>query len=130
LESPASTQALAERAAQTSGTSPTISLTTSTRRENFGLRFEGYVSFTSSDVYTFMLTSDDGSKLWIDDKLIIDNDGLHGFDANEGRAALRKGLHKVRIDFIQASGGSGLSLQYKRGEEKLTDIPASRVSWK
>jgi alpha-L-fucosidase len=130
LSGPANTQALTGSVTHTAGTSPAIGVTNSIRKENFGLRYEGYVSIASADVYTFVLTSDDGSRLWIDDQLVIDNDGLHGFDAKEGRAALRKGLHKVRVDFVQASGGSGLSLQYRRGAEKLTDIPASRVSWK
>ncbi|MGH2647010.1 MAG: PA14 domain-containing protein, partial [Ginsengibacter sp.] len=48
------------------------------RFEWFGIEYTGFFKPNEAGDYVFRLLSDDGSKLFIDDKLIIDNDGLHG----------------------------------------------------
>ena len=49
------------------------------RTEYFALRFTGYISVPSDGTYTFYLGSDDGSHLYINDNLIVDNDGAHEY---------------------------------------------------
>src|SRR5690606_1787054 len=44
----------------------------------FGFVFEGYIWITNPGEYTFYTNSDDGSKLWINDQQVVDNDGRHG----------------------------------------------------
>lgn len=51
--------------------------------------------------YTFRLISDDGSKLFIDGQLVIDNDGVHGSLLKEGTMTLSKGEHKLRLNYFQ-----------------------------
>ncbi|MFM7840074.1 MAG: alpha-L-fucosidase, partial [Chitinophagaceae bacterium] len=77
-----------------------------TRPENAGLRFEGFLKIEEEGLYTFSLVSDDGSRLWLDNEECINHDGLHGNDEKKGLVALKKGLHKIRLDYIQATGGS------------------------
>jgi alpha-L-fucosidase len=96
------------------------------RQENTGLRFEGYVRIPEDALYNFYLSSDDGSRLWIDGKEIIDHDGMHGNDEKEGAAALRKGYHRIRVDFIQATGGIDLVLKYSSASVPKQEIPAER----
>jgi hypothetical protein len=96
------------------------------RQENTGLRFEGYLRIPEDALYHFYLSSDDGSRLWIDGKEIIDHDGMHGNDEKEGAAALRKGYHRIRVDFIQATGGIDLVLKYSSASIPRQEIPAER----
>lgn len=49
----------------------------------------------------FFLVSDDGSKLYIDDRCIIDNDGIHASRMKGGRVRLSQGLHRIRVSYFQ-----------------------------
>jgi alpha-L-fucosidase len=97
-----------------------ISLKDTLRRENTGMRFEGFIKVDHDGLFTFTLNSDDGSKLLVDGELLIDNDGLHGDQESSGKAALRKGLHRFRLDYFQATGSAALDLKIdsEKGEKK------------
>ena len=58
--------------------------------ENFAVRFRGVLAVDTPGRYTFWLLSDDGSKLYINDTLVIDNDGIHGIMRHKGRKDLSK----------------------------------------
>jgi hypothetical protein len=63
--------------------------------------------------YIFGLDSDDGSKLFINDREIINNDGLHGSGNFKSYVApLQKGFYPVRIEYFQGDGGSQLQFIY------------------
>src|SRR5690242_14651052 len=47
------------------------------RFEWFGIEYKATFTVKKEGEYTFTLLSDDGSKLFIDDSLVVDNDGLH-----------------------------------------------------
>ena len=58
--------------------------------ENFAIRFRGELAIDTSGIYTFWLLSDDGSKLYINNDLVINNDGVHGITNSKGRKDLSK----------------------------------------
>ncbi len=92
------------------------------REDHFGLKFYGSISLPTSGDYTFYLLSDDGSKLYIDGKLIIDNDGCHGDLEKSGNTQLAEGKHEIRIDYFDNINGESLQLFYGlRGSKK--EIP-------
>src|SRR5687768_7376926 len=68
----------------------------------------GNVNITTAGAYAFRLTSDDGSRLLIDDALVINHDGLHGVSAKEGSVTLTTGYHGLRVDFFEQTGGQQL----------------------
>jgi hypothetical protein len=79
--------------------------------------------------YTFRLRSDDGSELYIDDKLVIDNDGLHGAEDKDGTVQLTAGMHALRVNFFEAGGGQELRLSWKRpGDSAFSIVPSSALS--
>ena len=78
----------------------------------------------SEDIYTFYLMSNDGSKLFIDDKLVINFDGMHGFSTKTGKIKLTKGIHKIRIEYFQAGGGLGLEVSFESGKMERQKIPS------
>jgi hypothetical protein len=55
-------------------------------------------------VYTFHTTSDDGSRLWIGEVLVVDNDGLHAAQTRSGRIALQAGRHPFIVGYQQGGG--------------------------
>ena len=100
--------------------------------DNFITELTGFLSVEQSARYAFRLISDDGAKLWIDDALVIDHDGLHGPDPKDGSVHLDAGRHKLRILHFEAGGGERLTLRWKppgtsAGAEYAT-IPAAALS--
>jgi hypothetical protein len=83
----------------------------SSRPDYTGLHFTGFISVPSTALYAFYLTSDDGSRLVMDNQTLIDNDGVHGMEEIKAFVALEKGLHKMEIAFFQGTGDRGLRLE-------------------
>ncbi len=79
--------------------------------ENTGLRFKGFITVPKGDVYSFALSSDDGSRLIIDGTVVVDNDGLHAETTRTGAVNLAAGAHTVMLLYFQAAGGSALLLE-------------------
>lgn len=77
-----------------------------TNQNLYGLRCTGYVVVIESAYHLFKLTSDDGSRLYIDGALLIDNNFNHGSVTLLGSKLLERGLHSIRLDYAQTGGGS------------------------
>ncbi|MBW8242678.1 chitobiase/beta-hexosaminidase C-terminal domain-containing protein [Muricauda oceani] len=93
------------------GITGTVDLSKATRDSNYGLTFDGYVRLEKDGIYTFHVTSDDGSKLWIADKMVIDHDGHHAMETKTIDLPLQKGYHKFSLQYFQAGGGLGLDVK-------------------
>jgi alpha-L-fucosidase len=78
--------------------------------ENFGVAFRGMLRVPYEGLWLFRLGSDDGSVLEIDQKLVVDNDGLHSYKEVEGHAPLTRGLHLIEVFAFNRSGQSDLKL--------------------
>ncbi len=91
----------------------------------YGFQFTGLINIPANGVYVFYTESDDGSQLFIDDSLIVDNDGLHGMEEASGEIALAKGFHKIEVAFFEKGGSDDLKVYFEGpGFERLT-IPGS-----
>jgi hypothetical protein len=71
------------------------------RFEWFAIRYTGSFQVDSAGDYGFRLVSDDGSRLLIDGKKIIDNDGQHPPQSQSGSVYLQSGLHQIEVDYFQ-----------------------------
>lgn len=71
------------------------------RFEWFGIRYEGSFEVVAQGSYEFRIVSDDGSRVYIDDKLIIDNDGQHPPRSRSAAIDLTRGQHAIRVDYYQ-----------------------------
>jgi hypothetical protein len=69
--------------------------------EWFAIKFTGSFNAKTSGDYGFRLVSDDGSKLLIDGKKIIDNDGKHSEKSVSGNVTLTRGQHSIEVDYFQ-----------------------------
>lgn len=87
-----------------------IKLPDGPREEHLLYAFHGDLRVRKTDVYTFALTSDDGSRLWIDGTLVVDNDGLHSSLERSGSDGLAEGWHTIRVEWFNLTGGAELAL--------------------
>jgi len=71
------------------------------RVEWFAIDYLGKFWVEKAGAYRFALTSDDGSLLYIDDMLLIINDGLHPPQARECLVKLEHGVHTLRVPYFQ-----------------------------
>jgi outer membrane protein OmpA-like peptidoglycan-associated protein len=71
------------------------------RFEWFALDYRGSFAVPAPGTYRFRLSSDDGSRLLIDGRQVIDNDGIHGGNAVEGEAQLDEGVHAIEVQYFQ-----------------------------
>ena len=81
-----------------------------TREDYFAIRFEGYLKIKSDGLYRLILVSDDGSRLFLHDKLTIDHDGNHPPKPASRVVRLKSGLHPLTIEFFQGNGDKRLEL--------------------
>jgi hypothetical protein len=71
------------------------------RLEWFAIDYTGRFWIERPGFYLFVLTSDDGSRLYIDDRLVVDNDGTHPAQIAFGRVDLLGGVHRMRVSYFQ-----------------------------
>ena len=71
------------------------------RFEWFAIDYTGRFWIERPGVYQFQLTSDDGSKLYIDDEVVVDNDGQHPAETKTSVANLSGGIHRLRVSYFQ-----------------------------
>lgn len=74
------------------------------RNDNFAIRFNGHVAIPNDGLYRVVVISDDGSRLFINDQLFIDNDGNHPAKPIGRIVRLQKGLLPIRVEYFQGDG--------------------------
>ncbi len=94
-------------------------------KDKMAARCTGTMKVSSAATYTFYLTASDGAKLYIDNVLRVDNDGLHGIQERSAGVSLTSGAHDMRIDYYEETGTAGLRLEIAGGGMSRIDIPAS-----
>ena len=93
-----------------SGVVNEISISQKQREEKFAFAFEGYIKIDADGIYNFFTESDDGSKLFLDNTEVVNNDGDHGNLEQSSKAALKKGYHKIRVLYYDSGGGNALKV--------------------
>ncbi|HEX5241693.1 MAG TPA: PA14 domain-containing protein, partial [Tepidisphaeraceae bacterium] len=80
---------------------------------NFAARFTGAIDISTAGQYTFATTSDDASRLYIDNRLVVMDDGFkNALTLTSAPITLSAGLHEFRLDYAQAGGNSSLAMNY------------------
>jgi alpha-L-fucosidase len=105
------------------GILPNFSFTPRTQDEYFGFQYSGFIQIPKDGVYAFYTDSDDGSRLYIGNELVVDNDGLHGMQEKEGVIALAAGMHPIRVTFFEKTGGDDLKVYFKGPGIEKQPIP-------
>jgi hypothetical protein len=95
------------------------------REDQFAIQFISNLKILKSGVYNFHIVSDDGSRLIIDGKVIIDNDGSHSKVKKSNNIYLKKGFHKIEIQYFDDTEGEYLKLTFDSNEIPEQEIPTS-----
>ncbi|RLD11810.1 MAG: hypothetical protein DRI44_02720 [Chlamydiae bacterium] len=100
-----------------------IDLSEILREDNILVQFEGYIDIPTAGTYTFYLNSDDGSKMWIDNSLLVNNDGAHGVTEIYGSTTLTKGMHKIEVGYFNNTGGKAFEAKWSGPGISKQEIP-------
>ena len=96
-----------------------------TTHDAFALMFTGHLLIDKPGKYNFFISSDDGSRFYIDGDLLIDNDGLHGMVEKKGSVKLTAGLHPIIATYFDNGGGDGLNMSWNGPGIKKQEIPTN-----
>ncbi len=107
-----------------SGISPDFSISGRDRDQNFAYDFDGYLKIPSDGIYTIYLNTNDGGKLYLDNKLLIDNDGMHPAAEIFRETALNSGYHPISVKYFQEGGSNTLDVSWAGKDFAKTPIPA------
>ena len=90
---------------------------------NMGFIFNGFIKIPKDGKYTFYLSSNDGSRLYLDDNLAINNDGAHGTKEESVQLSLKVGFHKLSVSYFQLGGKSNLKMSWSGNGFRKTEMP-------
>jgi hypothetical protein len=100
-------------------------ITQANRSDVFAFNFSGYIDVPSDGQYTFYTSSDDGSLLYIDGILVVNNDQQHGIQNRSGTIGLKAGKHAISVGFFQQYGDKVLIVSYEGPGISKQVIPSS-----
>lgn len=116
---------LAQAKVVDSGVLSEPSLEKAQQEDRYGFTYTGVIQVPEDGVYTFSVKSDDGSMLYVDNEMVVDNDGSHSAVAAIGKIPLKKGFHAYRLLYLEDYEGQELTWAWKLpSKDKLEPIPA------
>lgn len=103
----------------------TFTLKHRSQDDYFNFSFEGFLFLENGGNYQFRTSSNDGSNLRLDNRLLVDNDGVHEYKTvTSGTVALKEGAHRIRVEFFDYIETDSLRVEYKGPDtgNQWTDI--------
>jgi fibronectin type 3 domain-containing protein/predicted esterase len=89
-------------------------ITPRTRNDGYAFVFDGYINIPATGSYTFWTESSEGSQLYVNNVLVVDNDGLHGCTEKQGSAVtLSAGVYPVKALNFENTGGECLTVKWQ-----------------
>ena len=93
------------------------------RKDAFGTKQTASIRIPKSGKYRFFTASDDGSRLYIDKKQVVENDGNHGIVERSGSVQLSEGLHEIVVTYYDNGGADGLSVYWQGPGIRKQKVP-------
>jgi VCBS repeat-containing protein len=81
--------------------------------DNFSARWTRTLEFDAA-IYRFSVSSDDGVRLWIDDRLVIDEWSDSGSNRESVDIAMVSGKHLIEVEYYERNGDADISLSWKK----------------
>jgi len=92
----------------------------------FTIEWDGLLKIQHRCNYTFILGSDDGSALFLNGQLIIDNGGTHGLQEKTRTVLLKPGFYRFHLTYFDQGGGAVVYLKWKYRDVDATAIPLTQ----
>lgn len=125
----ASLERLEKLTAKAEGKAPKFTIKVPQRKsdDGFAFRFSGALKVPRDGKYTFFTTSDDGSRLYIDGKQVVDNDGTHGAEQESGNVELKAGERQIVVTYFEGGGGEELKVEWEGPGINRQEIPTDAL---
>jgi hypothetical protein len=91
--------------------------------EPFSIIWKGKIKVPQSGDYIFGTIADDGSYVYIDRRLIVDNGGLHGAEGKQGIIKLDQGFHDLEIRYWQSGGSREMQFWWQPPDKIKENVP-------
>ncbi len=105
-----------------------VGLRAAPSKDKFGLTFKGYIRIPRDGRWTFYTRSDDGSKLWIGNQLVVDNNYMHSATIEQsGIILLKKGWHPLKIHYFELVGKESLSMLIAGPQTQKQEVPGTAL---
>lgn len=89
-------------------------------KDNFSVRWTGYLKVDKTDYYTLDIASDDGVRLYIDDKLVINDWSDHALITNSYTMELKaEQFYKIKLEYYENAGGAIVKLGLRKPNNEL-----------
>lgn len=96
--------------------------------DNFAARWTGFVQPQFTGPHTFLTISDETVKVWVDGKVVIDNNTPHQPALDKGTIQLQAGRkYAIRVDYTERTGEAYLKLLWSSPNRKQRVIPTSQL---
>lgn len=82
-------------------------------KDHYAILMFSSINIKEAGAYIFYIGSNDGSQLIVDNELLIDNDGEHGYQVRSGKVNLEKGQHTMELRYFQSGGGQELKVLWQ-----------------
>ena len=111
------------------GIATALDLTPPHRKEDYALRFSGYLLADKAGLYSFQVASDDGSTVSIGNDVVVDARSARGGGPKNGAIGLAAGWQRFAVAYHQRGGGQFLRIQWRTpGATAPVAIPATALS--
>jgi len=94
----------------------------------FSIIWEGLIEITRPGNYLFATESDDGSWIFIDDILVVNNGGAHGIQYKSNTITLEEGFHRIKIKYFDSAWGAVMKVLWSPPGQGEGPIPP-RYLW-
>ncbi len=96
----------------------------------YGERWVGEIDIPLAGDYEFVLDSDDAARLWLGDRLVVDDWALHSRRVKKARATLPAGRRPIAIDFLEYGGSYWFEFRWRTPGGAEERVPAAVLGWR
>lgn len=111
-----------------SGHSESLDLSAGRRGDNFALHFTGFLDAPKTGVYTFWLRADDGARVKVGDRSVVDCNCGRCTCFCTGAVHLKQGMHPIDVTYVERDGPEALELWYQGPGIPRQPVPASALA--
>jgi hypothetical protein len=117
------------------GITDNIDLKFALKKDSFAVQLEGYLLIIKEDLYDLWVASDDGSKVYFNNELLLNNDGLHSADQPVVKLVpLKSGYYPIRIEHFEKTGNEAISFGMlvlnKKTKQSPPPVPKEMLFYK
>ena len=79
----------------------------------YSVRWTSQLTIANAGEHAFFAKADDGVRVFVDDKAIVDDWTTHATTESTGKVTLAAGVHRLRVEYFQVRGPASLALEWQ-----------------